>query len=57
MYPNIVVKSINSLFIPKIHDGNNVVMADNEGSVICDRIDLVFSVWARAEGEHSAPKF
>ena len=32
-------------------------MADNEGSVICDRIDLVFSVWARAEREHSAPKF
>ena len=32
-------------------------MADNEGSVICDGIDLVFSVGARVEGEHPAPEF
>ena len=31
-------------------------MADNEGSVICDGIDLVFSVGARVEGEHPAPE-
>ena len=32
-------------------------MTDNEGSVICDGIDLVFSVCARLERKHSAPKF
>ena len=32
-------------------------MTDNKGSVICDGIDLVFSVCARLEREHPAPKF
>ena len=47
---------MHSLFIPEIQDRNNVVMADNKGSVICDCIDLVFSVATRVEGEHFAPK-
>ena len=56
MYPNILVKTIDYLFIPEIKDRNNVVMADNEGSVVCDRVDLVFSAFARFEREHPAPK-
>ena len=53
----IVMKvKMHSLFIPEIQDRNDVVMANNKWSVICDCIDLVFSVATRVEGEHFAPK-
>ena len=50
------ISPIRFASISEIQDRNDVAMANNKWSVICDCIDLVFSVATRVEGEHFAPK-